>query len=113
MTQLRTRLAESSAKNAAYLGLIESSICSLVLDDAAPADDVEFYKMLTYSASRPTVNGHYSGSGLDGQGPPPPLGPTPFSLLALFLPFLRTSQVFRRLPRRRLRRQESYLPLAY
>ena len=49
--QLRKRLSESGAKNAAYLGLIESSICSLVLDDSEPADDVEFYKMLTYSAA--------------------------------------------------------------
>ena len=45
------RLAESGAKNAECLGLIESSICSLVLDDSAPVDDVEFYKMLTYSAA--------------------------------------------------------------
>ena len=51
LTQLRMRLAESSDKNAEYLCLIESSICSLVLEDAAPADDVEFYKMLTYSAA--------------------------------------------------------------
>ena len=49
-------------------------------------------------------------------GLPPPLGPTPFSLLPSWAdPFRRTSQVFPRLyrllRRRRLRRQESYLPL--
>ena len=47
---MRGRLAASSAENAEYLGLIESSICSIVLDDSEPASDVEFFKLLTFNA---------------------------------------------------------------